>query len=127
MNILGIDYGKNKIGLAWLQTGLDIILPFGLVQEKTRQLQLEKLAKIIKEEGIDKIVFGLPLTLEDMSENKNTERIKNFANDLYKLTKKEFQFADERLTTSEARSMEGDATLDEKSAMLILKTYLDTE
>ncbi|PIZ95119.1 MAG: Holliday junction resolvase RuvX [Candidatus Magasanikbacteria bacterium CG_4_10_14_0_2_um_filter_33_14] len=125
MNILGIDYGKNKIGLAWLQTSLDIILPFGLVIEKTREEQLRKLAKIIKEENIDKIVFGFPLTLEDMTENKNTERIKKFAEDLYKLTNKEFEFVDERLTTAEARNMEGDASLDEKSAMLILKTYLD--
>lgn len=124
MNILGIDYGKKNIGLAWLQTGLDIILPFGLVQEKTRQNQIEKLTKIIKEENIDKVIFGLPLTLEDMSENENTKRIKSFAEDLYKKTNVKFEFADERLTTSEARSMEGDATLDEKSAMLILKTYL---
>ncbi|OGH86351.1 MAG: hypothetical protein A2493_03680 [Candidatus Magasanikbacteria bacterium RIFOXYC12_FULL_33_11] len=127
MNILGVDYGKNKIGLAWLQTSLDIILPFGLVIEKTREEQLRKLAKIIKEENIDKIVFGWPITLEDMTENKNTERIKKFAEDLYKLTNKEFEFVDERLTTAEARNMEGDASLDEKSAMLILKTFLDVK
>ena len=127
MNILGVDYGKKRIGLAWLQTGLDVILPFGLVIEKTREEQLRKLAKIIKEENIDKIIFGFPLTLEDMSENNNTERIKKFAEDLYNITKKEFEFIDERLTTSEARTMDGDASLDEKSAMLILKTYLDVE
>jgi len=125
MNILGVDYGKKRIGLAWLQTGLDVILPFGLVMEKTREEQLKKLAIIIKEENIDKIIFGFPLTLEDMSENNNTERIKKFAEDLYNITKKEFEFIDERLTTSEARTMDGDASLDEKSAMLILKTYLD--
>ena len=127
MNILGIDYGKKRIGLAWLQTGLDVILPFGLVIEKTREEQLRKLAKIIKEENIDKIIFGFPLTLLDMRENNNTERIKKFAEDLYNITKKEFEFIDERLTTSEARTMDGDASLDEKSAMLILKTYLDVE
>ena len=86
---------------------------------------MKKLAIIIKEENIDKIIFGFPLTLEDMSENNNTERIKKFAEDLYNITKKEFEFIDERLTTSEARTMDGDASLDEKSAMLILKTYLD--
>ena len=127
MNILGVDYGKKRIGLAWLQTGLDVILPFGLVMEKTREEQLKKLAIIIKEENIDKIIFGFPLTLEDMSENNNTERIKKFAEDWYNITKKEFEFIDERLTTSEARTMDGDASLDEKSAMLILKTYLDVE
>ncbi|MFA7245461.1 MAG: Holliday junction resolvase RuvX [Candidatus Magasanikbacteria bacterium] len=126
MNILGVDYGKKRIGLAWLQTGLDVILPFGLVIEKTREEQLKKIASIIKEERIDKVVFGFPLTLEDMTENQNTNRIKKFAEDLYLLTKKDFEFVDERLTTAEARTMDGDASLDEKSAMLILKTYLDS-
>ena len=126
MNILGIDYGKKRIGLAWLQTGLDIILPFGLVQEKTREEQLKKLASIIKEENIDKVVFGWPITLEDMTENENTERIKKIADDLHKMTGKEFEFVDERLTTAEAKAMEGDASLDEKAAMLILKTFLDS-
>jgi len=125
MNILGIDYGKKRIGLAWLQTGLDVILPFGLVVEKTREDQLKKLMSIIKEENIDRVVFGFPITLEDMTENENTERIKKFAEDLHNLTGKDFEFIDERLTTAEAKTMDGDATLDEKSAMLILKTYLE--
>ena len=31
MNILGIDFGTKRIGLAWVQIGLDVILPFGVV------------------------------------------------------------------------------------------------
>lgn len=118
MNILGVDYGKKRIGLAWMQTGLDVILPFGVVGS------LEELIKTIKTEKIDKVIFGLPLHLETMEENYNTKRIRKFADEVKKSTDVEINFEDERLTTAEAMEMGGDATLDEKSAMLILEGYL---
>ncbi len=119
MNILGVDYGRKRIGLAWVQEGLDVVLPYGVVGS------LKELVDLIEVEKIDKVVFGLPLTLEDLSENANTKRIRNFADEVKKQTGVEIDFADERLTTSEAMQMGGDATLDEKSAMLILETYLE--
>ena len=119
MNILGVDYGKKRIGLAWMQTGLDIILPYGLVDS------LDQLVKLIKKEKIDKVIFGLPLGLENMEENENTKRIRKFAEELKKQTEVEVDFADERLTTAEAMEMGGEVSLDEKAAMLILQTYLD--
>ncbi len=119
MNVLGVDYGRKRIGLAWLQTGLDVVLPYGVAHS------FEELVKLIKEEKVDKVVFGLPLTLEEMSENPNTKRIRKFADEIKKETGVEIDFADERLTTAEAMQMGGDATLDEKAAMLILQTYLE--
>ncbi len=121
MNILGVDYGKKRIGLAWMQTGLDIVLPFGIVGN------LEELIELIKKEKIDKAVFGLPFGLESSEENDNTKRIRKFAQEIKKGTGVEIDFADERFTTAEAIGMEGDGSLDEKSAMLILQTYLEEE
>ncbi|MFH1946619.1 MAG: Holliday junction resolvase RuvX [Candidatus Magasanikbacteria bacterium] len=119
MNVLGVDYGKKRIGLAWLQEGLDVVLPYGVVGS------LKELVDLIEVERIDKVVFGLPLTLEEMSENPNTKRIRKFADEVKEATGVEIDFADERLTTLEAMQMGGDATLDEKAAMLILQTYLE--
>lgn len=119
MNILGVDYGKKRTGLAWVQPGLDVVLPFGVVGN------LEELVKVVKTEKIDKVIFGLPLHLETMEENFNTRRIRKFADEVKKETGVEIDFADERLTTAEAMEMGGDATLDEKAAMLILQTYLE--
>ena len=119
MNVLGVDYGRKNIGLAWLQEDLDVVLPYGVVHS------LEDLVKLIKTEKIDKVVFGLPLTLEEMEENPNTRRIRKFANEVKDKTKVKIDFADERLTTIEAKQMGGEATLDEKAAMLILQTYLE--
>ena len=61
MNILGIDYGTRKIGLAWVQSGLDVVLPFGLVEIGDSEKNLQDIVKISKEENIDKIVVDLPL------------------------------------------------------------------
>lgn len=119
MNILGVDYGRKRIGLAWVQEGLDVVLPYGVVGS------LEELVEFIKKERIDKVVLGLPLDMEEMTENENTKRIRKFAEEIKKQTNVEIDFADERLTTSEAIQMGGDATLDEKAAMLILQTYLE--
>ena len=119
MNILGVDYGKKRIGLAWVQAGLDVVLPFGVASNK------EDLIDVIKREKIDKVVFGLPLHLETMAENYNTKRIRKFADDIKKAVSVEIDFADERLTTAEAEEMGGGVSLDEKAAMLILQTYLE--
>ncbi|MBT3538901.1 Holliday junction resolvase RuvX [Candidatus Parcubacteria bacterium] len=119
MNILAIDYGKKRIGLAWMQTGLDIVLPFGTVNS------LEETIELIKKEKIDKVIFGLPFDLKSIEENDNTKRIRKFAEKVKKETEVEIDFADERFTTAEAREMGGDASLDEKAAMLILQTYLE--
>ena len=119
MNILGVDYGRRRIGLAWVQEGLDVVLPYGVLGS------IAELIDFIKKERIDKVVFGLPLDLNELTENANTERIRKFADEVKKETGVKIDFADERLTTSEARQMGGDATLDEKAAMLILQTYLE--
>ena len=119
MNILGVDYGSKRIGLAWMQSGLDVVLPFGLVES------IEQLIKLVKAEKIDKVIFGLPFGLEDMGENENTKRIRKFAVEVKKETGAEVDFADERLTTCEAENMGGGVSLDEKAAMLILQTYLE--
>lgn len=118
MNILGIDHGKKRIGLAWVQSGLDVVLPYGVVNN------VDELVKLIKEEKIDKLVVGMPVGL-DGKENKNTERVKEFVKELESKSKLKVEFVDERFTSAQADNMGGEASTDEKSAMLILQTYLD--
>lgn len=118
MNILGIDYGKKRIGLAWVQSGLDVVLPFGVVGN------LEELVELIKKENIDKVVFGMPFGL-DAQENENTDRVNKFITELKQGIDLPIEFIDERFTSAQADRMEGDASRDEKAAMIILQSYLD--
>ncbi len=60
MRILGIDYGEKRIGLA-------ISDPLGLtaqglptIERVTAEDYLQKLADVIKEKGVSRIIVGLP-------------------------------------------------------------------
>ncbi|MCB9798324.1 Holliday junction resolvase RuvX [Candidatus Nomurabacteria bacterium] len=122
MNILAIDYGRKNIGLAWCQTGVDLILPYGVVKNDEAQV-ISELDKMIKSEGIDLVVVGLPIGL-DGEENKNTATIREFGKDLSKTSGVKVEFVDERFTSQQADNTMGDVSRDEKSAMIILESYL---
>lgn len=123
MNILGIDFGTKYIGLSWMQEGLDVVLPYGRLVNTTFQPIPTELINLIQQEHITGVVLGLPLTLEDGSENANTKRVRAFAKELHALTKLPIFFVDERLSSFQADDMGGSASRDEKAAMVILETY----
>jgi putative Holliday junction resolvase len=118
MNILSIDYGEKRIGLAWVDTGIGVVLPFGLALNKA------ELIKIIQEEKPDKLIIGLPLSLQNQ-ETKHTEEIRKFADKLTSQIDVPIEFFDERFTSQQADAMGGSVSRDEKSAMAILEGYLE--
>ena len=123
MNILSVDFGTKNIGLAWADTGIGAVLPYGLIKEEKFKTKLDQLADIIEVEKIDKVVIGLPMNLNG-GENKNTERIRKFAEDLKGKISVPIEFMNEMFTSQQADRMGGDASRDEKSAMVILEDYL---
>ena len=122
MNILAIDYGKKNIGLAWMQDGLDFVLPFGIIDSVGPAVS--DLAELLKEEKSDMLVVGLPLGL-DGKENPNTRAVREFVGEVRAMVRIPIEFVDERFSSRAADSMGGDATRDEKAAMFILQTYVD--
>ncbi|PIR03161.1 MAG: Holliday junction resolvase RuvX [Candidatus Magasanikbacteria bacterium CG11_big_fil_rev_8_21_14_0_20_43_7] len=124
MNILGIDYGQKRIGLAWVQEGLDVVLPFGTVNNELGIMN--KLTELIQTEQIDRIVIGLPLGM-DGGGNENTKRVQSFADALQTMAQVPVELYDERFSSQQADSMGGTASRDEKSAMVILESYLKSK
>ncbi|MSU75559.1 MAG: Holliday junction resolvase RuvX [Candidatus Magasanikbacteria bacterium] len=118
MKILGIDYGTKNIGLAWADTTLGIVLPFGIVKT------LPALIKLIQAEKVDKVVLGFPLGLNSQ-ENKNTERVQNVGFEIGKATGLTVEYCDERFSSQAADSAGGGVSRDERSAMIILEGYLE--
>lgn len=123
MNILAVDFGTRRMGLAWVDTGLKIVLPFGVISGKNLAEISQKLVKLIKAEKADKIIFGLPLNQQG-EECANTDRVRNFVDDVKKQIFVPVEFVDERFSSQAADQMGGEASRDEKSAMLILEDYL---
>lgn len=134
MNILAIDYGAKRIGLAWVDTKLSVVLPFGVVNNDPAFAKAlagkqgsgikEQLGDIIKREKIDHVVVGLPLGL-DGKENENTKSVRTFCDTLKSQVSVPIEFVDERFSSAEADRMEGNVSRDEKAAMVLLQAYLD--
>ncbi len=124
MNILAIDYGTKNIGLARASSGMDLVLPFGIVGNFDHQVAIKKLAEIIQAEKIDKIIVGLPSGL-DGSENKNTVKVRNFVQDLEKEITLPVEFMTEIFSSQAGDRMGEGVSRDEKAAMVILERYLN--
>ena len=117
MQIIAIDYGTKNIGLARATTGLDLVLPFGVVGN------IRELVEKITKEKVDMIIVGLPLGL-DGTENKNTERVRKFVDELKKEITIPIEFTTEIFSSQAGDRMGAGVSRDEKSAMVILQSYL---
>lgn len=125
MNILAIDYGTKRIGLAWVQEGLDVVLPFGVVENEEPMTTNKELKKIVTDEKINKIIIGMPLGL-DGKENENTVRIRAFIDGVKSILQIPIEIIDERFSSQAADRLGATgASRDEKAAMILLQNYLD--
>lgn len=123
MNVLAVDFGTKKMGLAWTDTSIQVVLPFGVVAGKNLAEINQKFVKFIKAEKIDRIIFGLPLDWH-AQECANTERVRKFVDSIKKDINVPIEFIDERFSSQAADQLGGEVSRDEKSAMLILEDYL---
>lgn len=117
MKILAVDYGSKRIGLAWSDTTLGVVLPYGVVKN------MAELVKLIKSEATDKVVVGFPVSANG-KENNNTNKVKDFVFNLQKQISVPIEIFDERYSSQAADAMGGGVTRDEKSAMVILEGYI---
>lgn len=124
MHILAVDFGTKKLGLAWADTTLGVVLPYGLVTKDTMQDKVKEVAKLVNEEHITQVVVGFPLDLKGQ-ENKNTDRVKQFVFELQKSTKAEVDYFDERFSSQQADAVGEGVSRDERAAMVILEGYLN--
>ena len=123
MNILAVDHGSKRIGLAWVDTKLGVVLPFGLIEKNTLPQKIKELSEIIAKERLNKIVVGFPVD-RNGKENANTERVKKFVFELQKKTELPIEYFDERFSSQAADAMGEGVSRDEKAAMILLEGYL---
>lgn len=127
MNILAIDYGKKRIGLACAKEGVEVVLPFGVIDRKKELAFEKKIAEVVKAERIERVVVGLPLDLKGY-ETENSLAVREFVQIMKELINVPIELVDERFTTAQAARLGDDGvSRDERAAMVILQTYLDQE
>ena len=133
MRYLAIDYGTKTTGLAVCDQTEAIVSPFaGLPTAKDL---LEKIVEIVKNEGIEAIVVGLPLNM-DGTQSGQAGIVSGFAEELKKHLNLPIFFQDERLTTFAAEEKlvprgltrkKRRARIDALAAAEILQIFLDSK
>jgi len=126
MKILGIDYGRKKIGLA--VSGGKLAEPLKVIRYRDIKILSEKLQKIVKENNIEKIVVGV-------SEEEMGEESKKFALAISHQPLAIVETFDETLSTHEAKKLSLEAGIsrgkrrgleDAFAAAVMLQSYLDS-
>jgi len=136
MRILALDVGTVRIGLA-LSDPLGISAqPLQTLGSKGVARDVEAIAEIVQERGVETVVVGLPLSLNG-HENEATERSRKLAEALEtRCPELGLEFQDERFTTAvaEASLIEGGmrrktrkSVVDQAAAVLILQAWLDQQ
>jgi putative Holliday junction resolvase len=95
MKILGVDYGRSKVGLAVGETETGLAEPLAVWPSSKFKVQS---AKLTKELGAGKIVVGVP-------GGKMEEEIRRFGERLRKQTGLPVEYFDETLTSQEAQKL----------------------
>lgn len=131
MQLLGIDYGKSKVGLA---LGDDITkMAFGLktISNEGNKKLIEEIKKIVEEEDIELVVVGKPVNLQGKEEIP--KELQEFFDEVKAMNSVVWE--DEKLSTKQAESMAKQIPgkpvrlkdIDDKlAAMVILQSYLDS-
>lgn len=135
MKIMGIDYGKSRIGCAVSDALGMIANPIGTVHETYFPKQVEKVAQWVKEQQPDEIVVGLPRHMNG-DEGDSAQMAREFATALEETCGVSCVMRDERMTTVMAHKllntldMRGSGkrkkVVDTVSAVYILQEYLDS-
>lgn len=124
-NYLGIDYGKNKIGIAIAPEGILAVGHSIIYNDKNL---IENLAHIISSNEIETIVVGLPISMSG-KKSASTDLTLEFIEKIKKIfpTNKVFSY-DERMTSQEAkRNISSRKQDDAEAARIILQGFLDKQ
>lgn len=127
--VLAIDYGEKRIGLAI--SDKDLALPYEMIENKNLKFVIEKIDKIIKKEDIDKIIVGLPKSLQ--GKGAKNQKLDYFVASLKQKTGLKIILFDERMSSKAADKFKqkGDhketGWRDKVSAAIILQDYLDSK
>jgi putative Holliday junction resolvase len=146
--ILGLDYGRAKIGIALADAEVRMAQPFSTMERVNRNEDMRRLRELVRDEHVKLIIVGLPMRL-DGTRGDMAEEATRFAERARKQIGVPVEMVDERLTSWEAerileeelgrritralthdgkkkpaRNVESKHTVDAVAAMVILREYL---
>jgi putative holliday junction resolvase len=138
--ILALDVGEARIGVATCDPLGLTVRPITVIVRKSRREDFDRLAALIRQEGAETILCGLPLNM-DGSEGPQAATTRRWAGKLVQALKHILGYApplifwDERLSSfaadeileSSPRGKKPQIGQDAVAAAVILQSYLDSQ
>jgi putative Holliday junction resolvase len=140
MRLLGLDVGDRRVGVAVSDaTGL-IATPLTVVRRASKAEDFTKIARLVREQGVEGLVIGYPLDQEGRA-GPQAQRIERYAAALEEALRAEglgvpLLLWDERMSTLRAqeamiaagrKAKDRRARIDAVAAAVILQDYLDEQ
>ena len=123
MKVLALDYGSARTGVAVSDPTGTVARPLGVVERAASEDGIARLVELAREEDVERIVVGLPITLrgEHGAQAEETDR---FVERLRAAVDLPVESFDERFTTKLAEAGESRAEQDAVAAAHLLSSYL---
>jgi putative pre-16S rRNA nuclease len=123
VKVLALDYGAARTGVAISDATGTIAAPVGIVERASTSDGLERLRTIVREQDVERVVVGLPLTLRGEVGGQARETLA-FVEALREVLPVPVETYDERFTTTLAAGTGGAADEDARAAAFLLESYL---
>jgi putative Holliday junction resolvase len=123
MRVLALDHGSARCGAAISDPTGTIATPLAAVERPETKRGLAALARLAADQGAERVVVGLPLTLAG-EEGDQAARARAFADRLRARVDVPVELHDERLTTRQAERAGGAGDEDSRAAAHLLESYL---
>jgi putative Holliday junction resolvase len=121
---LALDYGSARTGVAVSDATGTLARPLGVVERAATEPGLRRLAELVDEEGAERVVVGLPLTLRG-EQGAQADETAAFVEALQAVLAVPVETFDERFTTAiAAAGPSSRAPEDARAAAHLLESYL---
>jgi putative Holliday junction resolvase len=123
VKVLALDFGRARTGVAVSDPTGTLARPLGVVERAATEDGLARLAALISDQGAERVVVGLPLTLRG-DRGEQARETEAFVESLAAVTEVPVVTFDERFTTALAEQDDSATAEDARAAAHLLTSYL---
>jgi putative pre-16S rRNA nuclease len=124
VKVMALDFGAARTGVAVSDPTGVVARPVGVVERAAGETGLAEIARLAREQGVDEIVVGHPLTLRG-DRGEQARAAERFAKALRAAVDVPVKLFDERFTTDLAEQDPSATPEDARAAAHLLSSYLE--
>ena len=121
--VLALDYGSARCGCAVSDPTGSLATPINAVERPATRKGMARLAELIGERGVERVIVGLPVGLSG-ADTAQTQEARAFAAALADRVAVPVELYDERFTTLVAQRRGGEGSEDSRAAAVLLEGWL---